>query len=302
MNHEVLSYGVVAASTLLELADPFPEESGYAEVRGVHRSFGGEAAASAYVLARLGVPVRLAGTTLGYDEAAEWAIGRLSAAGVDCSGVPRAEGGGVPEFVVSSGAERTVLAGYGRMLAERDWAAPRRDLLEGCRMACLDPFFGEDSEQLARWCVEEGVPYVTIDTPPDSTVARHAEAIVVSGEYATRELGGGDRSALLDRFTASVPGLVVLTAGSQPILHRRGGGTAGVEAAVEVDVVDTTGAGDSFRAGLMYGLLQGEDDAGAVRTAAAVAAMVCMSAPGVLESPSADDLRAFTASDRRVSR
>jgi sugar/nucleoside kinase (ribokinase family) len=57
-----------------------------------------------------------------------------------------------------------------------------------------------------------------------------------------------------------------------------------------VEVRDTTGAGDAFRAGVIDDLLRGESDEGIVTTAGAVAAMVCRTSPGVLKSPTRQEL------------
>ena len=65
------------------------------------------------------------------------------------------------------------------------------------------------------------------------------------------------------------------------------------DASVDVFVVDTTGGGDSFRAGIVYALLAGWDDARAMRFAAAVAALNCTRFPGVLNSPSLNEVEAF---------
>ena len=56
---------------------------------------------------------------------------------------------------------------------------------------------------------------------------------------------------------------------------------------------DTAGAGDSFRAGLIYGMLNGMGDRDAVRYAAAVAALVCSRFPGVIDSPTTGDVEAL---------
>ena len=67
------------------------------------------------------------------------------------------------------------------------------------------------------------------------------------------------------------------------------------EAIFAVDVQDTTGAGDSFRAGIIYGMLRGFDTERMIRTASAVAALVCQGVPGVLHSPTEAELEAFLA-------
>ena len=52
-----------------------------------------------------------------------------------------------------------------------------------------------------------------------------------------------------------------------------------------IKAVDTLGAGDTFRAGIAYGLLAGLDDGKSVEFASALAAMVCATGPGVTMSP-----------------
>ena len=60
-----------------------------------------------------------------------------------------------------------------------------------------------------------------------------------------------------------------------------------------IDPVDTTGAGDSFRAGVVYGFLNGWSADKTIDFAAAVAAMICTRFPGVLNSPTLDEVVDF---------
>jgi sugar/nucleoside kinase (ribokinase family) len=61
----------------------------------------------------------------------------------------------------------------------------------------------------------------------------------------------------------------------------------------DVDVVDTTGGGDAFRAGIVYGYLRGWSPEKMVRFAAAVAGLVCTRFPGVLDAPTLDEVVRF---------
>jgi sugar/nucleoside kinase (ribokinase family) len=62
-----------------------------------------------------------------------------------------------------------------------------------------------------------------------------------------------------------------------------------------IEPVDTTGGGDSFRAGVVYGCGAGWDDERTVTFAAAVAAINCTRVPGVLNSPALDEVEAMLA-------
>lgn len=292
--HDVYAFGVVAPSTLVVLDDDYPPSGGYAEVEAVHRSFGGEAAGSAAVLARLGVSTKLDGNWLGDDDASSHAIALLTDAGVDCRRIRRrADTRSVREVVISGAGERTVLGTYRQLAVTAAWGDPSYDDIAASRVVCLDPFFAEASLQAARWCRAAGTPYVTIDVPPDSEIGHGADVLVVSEEYATRELGDRDPRSLLAAYTDRCGGLVVLTHGADAIVSGRSGEPPLVSAPFAVDVRDTTGAGDSFRAGVIFAMLRGDDDPTLVRVASAVAGMVCERSPGTVDSPTAGELRRF---------
>ena len=255
------AYGVIAPSTLVELEGDFPEVAGYGEIAQVHPSIGGEAAAGSFVLARLGVAVKLSGSRLGRDPASRDAIENLREVGIDTSAVATDAAEPVTEIVFSAAGDRTVFGTYGRMLVEQSWSWPSRDDVTSSRIVCLDPFFGKASEQVARWSLESGVPYVTVDVPPDSPIARGATAVIVSEEYTSRTMQGADPGSVVAAYLLRCEGLVVLTQGRGPGLYGRAGGLVERVDALPVDVRDTTGAGDSFRAGVIFGILRGFDDA-----------------------------------------
>lgn len=58
-------------------------------------------------------------------------------------------------------------------------------------------------------------------------------------------------------------------------------------------VVDTLGAGDTFRAGVVYALLKCLDDEACVRFAAASAAVACTRFPSVNQPPGLDEIDAL---------
>lgn len=296
--HEVYAYGMIAPSTLLELADDFPQPAGYAEIDAVYPSIGGEAAGSAYVLARLGVTVKLAGNRLGNDESSARTIELLSGAGVDCSAIPMVgDGPSVTEVVVASGESRTIFGTYRKLTVDRGWDEGSEADVRSSSIVCVDPFFIEESIQVARWSEASGTPYVTVDASPDSEVAHHAEVLIVSEEFAGRSLGTHGHETV-GAFTDRCRGLVILTQGGDRIVSGRAGEQPREHATFPANVRDTTGAGDGFRAGIIYGMLRGLDTEGLIRTAGAVAALVCERVPGVLNSPTEADLESFLASHR----
>ncbi|MCA5894009.1 ribokinase [Isoptericola sp. NEAU-Y5] len=83
---------------------------------------------------------------------------------------------------------------------------------------------------------------------------------------------GGDPEALAGALLARVPAVVVTLGGAGSLVARRGLAPVRVPA-FEVDVVDTTGAGDVYCGVLAAALAQGEDLAGAAFLAAAAGAL-----------------------------
>jgi sugar/nucleoside kinase (ribokinase family) len=71
------------------------------------------------------------------------------------------------------------------------------------------------------------------------------------------------------------------------------------EAAFAVDERDTTGAGDAFRAGFIWGLLQGQAPERALRVANAVAALSCTAVGAQAGLPTRGALEALLETGQR---
>ena len=186
-----------------------------------------------------------------------------------------------------------MLGTYKKLMADGAWNTPSEPDIRSSRIVCLDPFFAGESLQAARWCVDADTPYVTVDVRPDSEIAKRAAVLVVSEEFATREFGPHEPPELLATYTDQCHGLVILTRGSERLLYGRRAESPNEFTPYSVEARDTTGAGDSFRAGVIYAMLNGSDDGQLIRTASAVAALVCERFPGVLNSPSRQELSEF---------
>jgi len=63
--------------------------------------------------------------------------------------------------------------------------------------------------------------------------------------------------------------------------------------AFAVECVDTTGAGDAFHGGFIYGMLTGEDLETCLNLGNAVAGLKCRSLGGRTALPTADELKEF---------
>jgi sugar/nucleoside kinase (ribokinase family) len=299
---DVYAFGHVSTGRILHLKDPFPSADGYGEVVQDLENHAGEATGSALVLTRLGLSVRLEGNWIGDNEPCRRTLGFLGGRGIDVSGL-RVEPGyaGVQEIVITDGKTRTVFGRYGDLLfTARQWDMPVLERMRGARLAIVDPSFGEATLAVARGAAGLGIPLAACDTAPDGELARLSSILVVSNEFLHREFPGTEhagesREALFRRYLEACPGLVVFTSGSGTVRFGRAGMDLGAIEPFRVEVLDSAGAGDSFRGGLSWAVLQGMDDRDAVRFASAVAGLVCTTTPGCLHPPTLAEVEALIA-------
>jgi sugar/nucleoside kinase (ribokinase family) len=296
-DHDVYSFGVIASSTLYAIRGAFPAPEGYAEIGNVSHMIGGEAANSSIVLSRLGARVKLDGNWLGADEAGHRVKALLERFGIDTSRLPLRENcRGVHEVVFTTQGTRTIFGTYVRLLEDEAWNMPVEDDIRRSRVVCLDPFFGKASNRVAEVAHDSGIPVVTVDCLPEEPLVGHASALVVSESYLRSKFPDRPMEAVFGEYLKATGGLVVFTLGENGGWYGRPGAALQRFDAYPVTAVDTTCAGDSFRAGIVFGFLQGWDDPRVVDFAAAVAGIVCTRTPGALNAPGRDETLEFMRS------
>ena len=296
--HAVYAYGVVSSSTLYSIHGTFPSPEGYAEIDDFRNMTGGEAANSSIVLSRLGVPVKLDGNWLGADENGKRTKALLSDYQIDTSRLLLREGYvSTQEVVFAAASTRTIFGTYGRLLKNADWNMPQESDITQARVVCLDPFFPRPAAHVAETASNSGIPVVTIDCRYDDPLLRHSSAVVVAESYIRENYPDRDLKDLFTDYQAASNGLTIFTFGEAPIWYARPDASVSYSQPCLIDPVDTTGGGDSFRAGIVYGFLKHWTDDKMVDFAAAVAAITCTRFPGVLNAPTYDEVSEFV-SDR----
>lgn len=292
---DVYLYGMTLLSHIHLLKGDYPEADTYQEIRESHVVPGGETANAAILLSRFGLKARVDGPFLGV-RSKDGILESFRHHGVDTSLLKMDEGyDGVEDLVLVGGKTRTVFGRFQKYFSDpvQRWAPPDRSSIRSSRVVSIDPYFGEASLQAARWCVEEGKPTVVIDCPPESFLHQHAAYNVVSTEYINREFPGQDPDELLKRYVETTDGWVVFTSGSRDIVYAGKGVEPATCRPYPVEVKGTLGAGDSFRAGIVYGVHQDWDAAKTVRFAAATAALVCTRFPVAADPPSLQEVFAL---------
>ena len=269
----VLCYGELGVDNLIQVPNlPSPERAAFPSSDDY--AIGGAAANTAVWLAAWGVPVRLAGNALGQDELGDRLWGWLGAyPSLDLRFIERLPGVATPfcRILVTPDAERSILVyGYPQTPKTRVTA----EMLAGTCYLALDLYGGADRLQAAQAARQAGVTTVVVDlVEPDHPILPWVDILILSAAYLRSERPEVDPRQRAQHLRQGCGGTVILTDGPRPILTLDPDGRASSLLPPPVQPVNTTGAGDAFRAGLIYSLLQGCTLAESVAFAAAAGAL-----------------------------
>jgi len=292
---DVYCYGMITASTvhLIDDAFVFPKPNGYAEIRETMYSVGGEAVNSAVVLSKLGLKIKFDGNWLNKKTAGK-VFELLEPYDIDLSSLKITDEFGTEEIVITDKTTRTVFGNYAAFHSGlKQWNAPSEEDIRNSKIAALDPYFKDESREAAKLCLKNNIRYVTLDCPFDDYMAQNAAAIVISHELKDKSYPNEDLVSVFKKYQESCKGLIIFTFGENELWYARKGEEMKKFTPYKINPVDTTGAGDSFRGGIVYGLLNEWNDEDVVDFASALAACVCLSIPHTLNAPGLEGILSF---------
>jgi sulfofructose kinase len=283
----------------LSLVSKYPESNSKIEILRFERSGGGQVATAMVALSRWGVRTKYIGK-VGSDELGQVSLESLRQEGVDVSSVatepdtPTQLGNIIVE---AASGDRTILWRRDDRLMYREGELLRRGICAG-RLLHLDGHDIRAAIQSARWAKEEGITTVAdIDKvePLTPELIRGIDFVVTSMRFPTLFTGIADREKALIELQKYTPGFLCATLGPEgamalvdgEVLYSKG---------FTVDVVDTTGAGDVFHAGFIYGLLQNWEVHEILRFANAVAGLKCRDLGGRRAIPTLKEVHDFLQS------
>jgi sugar/nucleoside kinase (ribokinase family) len=204
-------------------------------------------------------------------------------------------------LVAESQGERIVLWDRDPALTLRPEDLPR-DLLSRARVVHVDAV-DADAAIAAAWIAREAGAIVTSDIEAAGQQASAliaAVSVPIFAEDVPMALTG-ERSleAALRALRRTHAGLLCVTLGARGAMLLDGDAIVS-QPGFEVDVLDTTGAGDVFRAGLIAAMLRGDPPASMLRFATAAAALSCTRPGAVPSVPTRADVEAFLGSARQA--
>ncbi len=276
--NKVLCYGGIAVESFIDL--PYQPKPGIAHIIcDEYYRIGGGAANVAEWLGSWEIPTRLTGYVIGFDRYGDQLWGWLSEyPSLDLSYLQRQK---EINTLISrtipfpDGNKYLLCSGY----ADVTLTPPTPKLLEDIQILEIAFYFRQDrgnaaSAEIASLAASRGIKIVAMDLlTPDAETVTAAEVIINSAASIAEQFPGADVGEHSKELQAASKGIVITTDGSQLIHAIDRDGTHYSLLPPIVTPVETTGAGDSFRAGIIYGLLQQWSLSRSLRWAAAVSAM-----------------------------
>ena len=274
---DLVGVGLNATDTLIPLAS-YPERGSKMEYRSETVLPGGQVASTVVACQHWGLRTRYVGK-LGDDAAADLHIQAFAQEGVETQ-IVTVPGGVSPQslILVDGSGERTVLNRRDDRLVLQPEEL-RREWIENARALHVDGHDTAAATLAAGWAREAGIPVIAdLDElyPGVEELLAKVDYPIVSRDFPCRLMQDQDlETALRGMYARFGSVLAAATLGPDGVLafdgrafHHR--------AAFRVPVVDTTGAGDIFHAGFIYGLLQEWELDRQLDFACAAAALNCM--------------------------
>jgi len=276
---DLVGVGLNATDTLIPLQS-FPARGSKTEYRAATVMPGGQVATTVVACQTWGLSTRYVGK-LGDDDAARLHRNAFARAGVEAQLIA-VSGAASPQslILVDSSGERTVLCRRDERLIlqpedlQRAWIVNARALH-------VDGYDTAAATLAAAWARAAGIPVIAdLDEPYPGVEAllENIDYLIVSRDFPGRLMDEPNLERALRRMQIRYGcKLTAATLGEDGVLawdgerHR-------YSAAYRVPVVDTTGAGDIFHAGFIYGLLQDWPLERQLDFACAAAAINCMAA------------------------
>ncbi len=276
---EVICYGTVVTDYVWNI-ERLPEPDGWTSIRSEKRMIGGEASNTAIALAKWGVETALMGSALGTDSEGEALRKSFAehAPTLDLSLQPIREDVKTPfcACLVTDDGRRTML-GSGEEALFPPPMTP--EIALQAQYVTADTNKWKESEAALLTAVEAGAAAVAMDFARSEAVCEAARISLVS--HLRDESGSfrGYAERMRDRYGQTF----IVTAGAEGSFVAAKGetGEAVLIPAFRLDrVVDSTGAGDLYRAGILYGEVQGWPIVRSARFASLAAALNCLGLGG----------------------
>jgi sugar/nucleoside kinase (ribokinase family) len=267
----------------LTVVPEFPAPNSKMKMVQFSKQGGGQVATAMVALSRWGVKTKYIGK-VGADELGEFSLQSIRQEGVDVSSVtiePNATNQFATILVDGSTGDRTILWNRDDRLMYREGELRKEEVCCG-RLLHLDGHDIRAAIQCARWAKEEHIPTVVdLDKvePLTSELIQEIDFLITSSRFPTLYTGISNQKEAFLELQKQTHGFLCTTLGPSGAMAWVNGDSLHAEG-FKVKALDTTGAGDVFHGGFIYGLLQNWEVEKTLRFANAVAALKCLDLGG----------------------
>ena len=274
----------------------FPTLNSKMEMLQFSKQGGGQVATAMVALRRWGVKAKYIGK-VGGDELGQFSLRSIRQEGVDVSSVitePNATNQYATIIVDRSTGDHTILWNRDDRLMYREGELREEEICSG-KLLHLDGHDIHAAIRSASWAKEEGISTVVdLDKvePLTPELIRKIDFVITSSRFPTLFTGISDREKALVEMQRQTPGFLCATLGREGAMALVDGEILYVKG-FEVNAVDTTGAGDVFHAGFIYGLLQNWEVREILRFANGAAALKCGDLGGRKGIPTLEEIHKF---------
>ena len=293
---DVICYGTISADNIVYVPYvPTPRRD--SQVQAEFSRLGGEAATVARVLSTWGLRVAVVGNILGDDRWGNFIRQELASySGIDTRYVTSRPDVRTPfcRIMVTPDGERSIL---GYWFDDTPKCRLDEELMSKARLLSVDVYGQSERDDAARLARSLGRTVVSADAIwPNYPLAGLSDIIVISRDFLTGYFPGVYIYDHALELQAAGAGSVVVTHGQKPVLVVDEHGRPSTVEPFPVRAVDTTGAGDVFKAAVIYGHLQGWDLIRATRFACAASALYVGQPRGQDAVPQLDRIRRLAGS------
>jgi sulfofructose kinase len=255
---DVVGFGTNSVDHLCVLSE-FPASDSKCEILHYEILAGGQVATAVTFLSRMGVRARYI-AKVGGDELGRFSLESFRSESVDTAGVQVDKSAANQAAIIlieQKSGERTVLTRRERGLDFKPGELKREQICSG-RILHLDGYDIAGSILAAEWCNDAGIP-VCIDLDKAfhhcQELLDKIDFLIVSKNFPIEFTGLADPLKAFERLRNEFGGFLAMTMGAAGAMAWVGDQCVTFPA-IKVDAVDSTGAGDIFHGGFIYGLLQ----------------------------------------------